>query len=529
MGPFEVFNIVLGGMAAATVALMIRNLRVTHESPPYARLFGRLGRESSDGAISVYVEGRRLVGIAYVSDRLPREGEDLPSRLVNLARSSRISVTFVSSMFAVRKSSVVRLLEEEIRKAEFAYSATRHVKYRERLAFLEGLYKEVMRTNVPYVGSFGMIVWVDPKDRDSVLNAEAFKELVEAEANIKFRRASPSDLGALVMGTEDGWLSRDSNLLVAVTREQVSDVTGVVIGEDVDNSGNLVILKWPEAFRVHVGIFGPTGRGKTVLLSGIASQLASLSHTLGDPYSVVVIDPKGDLAQLLARVADRVVKPALDECVPMRRLDGIAERLIESSRETGEGAPVKVCIGSPRGRGLTVYDLSSLPNEVRNVYGSLLLSSLALEASEGSLGGRTVVVVDEAWRLARGSAVHFEFALREGRSKGLYVIYATQLPSDLGRPLVDNTGYKFVFGGFTNSYVELAAQLAIDNPEELRSLPVGYALLRDELGRTKKVRVVDFAKILKGPTSPPGAGEDHNGEELKAAEGGQGLANIQEP
>lgn len=490
MGANLAFDLFLAGVAVTTVIIMIRNMRSTEHLS--------IVRVRTGEGMTVYIDGRRLVSVAYVADGLPREGEDLPARLVRLAKSSRVSVTFVSSMYSTSKSSVLKTLDEEIKRAEFAYSATRHVKYRERLSFLEGLYKEVLREQVPYVGTFGMIVWVDANDRNSMLNAEAFKELVEAEAGVRMRRLQGSDLAALLSSMEPSWLSESRPLVIVANREQINDEHGVVLGEDLEEPGNLVILRWPEGFRVHVGVFGPTGRGKTVLLSGLVAQLTSMSHLTGDPKSVVVVDPKGDLASLLRRLADAYLTPSAEECVTMRRLDGIAARLIESSSETGEGSKINVCEGEPKVlEGLTVYDLSSMPNELRNVYGSLLLSSLALEASEGRLGSRVVVVIDEAWRFVRGSGFHFEFMLREGRSKGLYAVYATQLPSDVGKTVVDNTGHKVVFGGFTNYYVEMAAQLGIEGPERLKELPVGHALLRDEAGRVKEVKVIDFTRLYQ--------------------------------
>ena len=520
------FNAFIASVAVVTAVLMVRNIRSTREVT-----LPIVARRGDGGELTTYVDGRRLVGVAYVAEGLPREGDDLPLRLARLARSARLSVTFVSSMFSVRKSSLLRMLEEEIRRAEFSYTATRHVKYRERLSFLEGLYKEVARSQVPYLGGFGLIVWVDPGDKDSMLSAEAFRDLVEAEADVKLRRVRGSSLEEILTSSRPTWMTGEEWGPVTVNRDIVNDETGVVIGEDVDSLGSLVIARWPDAFRAHVGVFGPTGRGKTVLLSGLAAQLASLSHTLSDPLGVIVIDPKGDLSDLLRGVSDRYVTPLEGSCVPILRADGLAAKLIESARETGYLADVPTCVGSrASGPGLTVYDLRGLPNEARNVYGSLLIASLALEASEGTLEGKFVVIIDEAWRFVRGSALHLEFAMREGRSKGLYIVYASQIPSDVGGAVVENTGVKVVFGGFTTAYTEMAAQLGIDDAKRLASLPVGHALVRDEQGRTKHVKVLDFGKLLK--TLPPlglGEGVRSNGQELKAAEGGQGLVDVQEP
>jgi DNA helicase HerA-like ATPase len=137
-----------------------------------------------------------------------------------------------------------------------------------------------------------------------------------------------------------------------------------------------------------------------------------------------------------------------------------------------------VCRGSLIERGLVVYDLTDLGNEDRNVASSLIVSSLVLEASEKGLPGRVVLVVDEAWRVSIGSANHMIMALREGRSKGLYVIYATQSPSDLPQAILDNTRVVVAFGGFTKNYAELARRLGLEEVDKLLRLPVGEAYVR---------------------------------------------------
>jgi len=265
--------------------------------------------------------------------------------------------------------------------------------------------------------------------------------------------------------------------VILVTEDDVSDRRGVILGRMVDSEGVLV-LDWPRDFEAHIGVLGPTGRGKTVILAGIAAQLGMLSDVRLDPYMVLVIDPKGDLRNLLSKVASKVVRPG-GYCIPLPRLDGVAEELVKSSVEAGWGkGKVDVCRGSLIERGLVVYDLTDLGNEDRNVASSLIVSSLVLEASEKGLPGRVVLVVDEAWRVAIGSANHMIMALREGRSKGLYVIYATQSPSDLPQAILDNTRVVVAFGGFTKNYAELARRLGLEEVDKLLRLPVGEAYVR---------------------------------------------------
>jgi Predicted ATPase len=226
-------------------------------------------------------------------------------------------------------------------------------------------------------------------------------------------------------------------------------------------------------------------------------QLMLISSTLNSIQSIIVIDPKGDLSKLLKKNADLYSEPIEKDCVKLPRREGIASKLIESSLKTGEGSKINICEGYLDKKGLVIYDLSKMHNEERNVYSSLIISSLALEASEKGFDRPIVLIIDEAWRIVSNSYFHLEFAMREGRSKGLYVIYATQLPSDVGKSITDNTGVKIIFGGFTNYYVDSSQQLGIEEAEILNELPVGHVILKIENNKEKTVKVIDFSKLLK--------------------------------
>lgn len=230
-------------------------------------------------------------------------------------------------------------------------------------------------------------------------------------------------------------------------------------------------------------------------------QLGAMSEARLDPYMVLVVDPKGDLAGLLEPVASKMVKYEDGDCIPLPRADGIAELLIRSSELSSESkGRVGICEGSLVERGLIVYDLSTAKNEDRNMAGSLILSSLVISATEQELPGRVVVIVDEAWRLARGDSFHFRLALREGRSRGLYLVYASQSPGDVPREVIDNTKTIFMFGGYTKGFTEALSMIGAYDPDELLSLPVGHALLKLGDRPPVKVRVIDFASIIKqGP------------------------------
>jgi hypothetical protein len=466
----NVLDILIIAIATLSLAILVRNMLVSRE----LRIPIRFRR---DEGLAVSIGGSTLVGYALVADRIPSEGR-VAERIVEIAKSMRVSVTFVSSMFKVESGRLLGFIEDEIKRVELAYNATKHVRYAERLKFLNDLYRTVARDHKPYVGSLGIILWLPQGNPDNQRILEAFRSLVEAEAGVTLRRLGGDSniLEGLVANTPPIESALNTPAVI-VTEEDVADRRGVVLGRLVDGEGVLV-LDWPRDFEAHMGVFGPTGRGKTVMLAGIASQLGLLSDTRLDPYAVVVVDPKGDLKNLLSRVASKVVR--LDgSCVPLPRLDGIAEELIKSSIETGWGkSGVEVCRGSIVERGFIVYDLSGMRNEDRNVVASLIVSSLILEASERKLPGRIVLVLDEAWRVSIGSANHMVIALREGRSRGLHVVYATQSPSDVPQAVLDNTKVIVAFGGFTKNYVELARRLGLEEADKLLKLPVGEAYVK---------------------------------------------------
>ena len=485
------FDIIIGILAVVSLVLILRNMRITSEVRLPVSITGG-GR-----GLELVIDGRRHKGVLYKAEGMPRGEGDLSSRLISLASSSRINVTFLTSMYKTSRSRLLKFIDDEVKKLELAYTATKHVKYQERLRFLQNLYREVVRMHTPYTGAFSFIVWVPEDDGDDLRVAEAFKSLIEAETGTAFRRIEGGieDLLSIHGGSES--IIRGSEA-VPIPVDQEWDRRGVVVGETDDDQRSLVIMDWPRDFEAHLGVYGPTGRGKTVFLAGISAQLGILSDTRLDPYMVLVIDPKGDLASLVKGIASRVYEPGEGSCIPLPRLDGIAEELIESSRETSDGrSMVEPCQGSLIERGLILYDLSKLSNEDRNTVASLIISSLALEASENGLPGRIALILDEAWRVGRGQAKHLHMAVREGRSKGLHFIYATQSPEDMPKPVTDNTRSMIVFGGYTRGYIESARRLGLDDVTDILRLPVGTAMVRVGDRPPVRVRILDFKGLLE--------------------------------
>ena len=481
----------------ATLALIIRNI-VIYDSPSLDRLrdlisFARLrGINKTAKPDSDCSECPRGYVAIYKSKGLPANVD--ASRIKAIVKSSRLSVSLVSNLRYVPKSKLIRYLEREIDRVELAYSTTGHVKYSERLNFLRELYRLVNSMSVSYAGGVSLIVWDgDDGRKDISSDVESLVKLIEAETGLSFRKVNSFKDAFNIEPHPENLDTRGDLLLFNSGR---FDKPGIIVGFLDDDYIEPVTLGWPHDFEAHAGVFGPTGRGKTVLLAGVAAQLGIMSESRGDPYMVLVIDPKGDLTNILSAIDPDVIN--IDKCIMLPSTKGEASMLIESSMSTSPGSSINICEGSLVKRGFWILDLSHLKPEDRSVAASLALTSILVEALERGLPGRVAVIIDEAWRLARGRTLHLEMTLREGRSRGVHIVYATQSPSDMPQGVIDNTRVVFAFSGYSASYSKEVSSLGF-SPDLLSSMPVGTALLRmDSLG-VYKIRIPDFRKLLKTP------------------------------
>ncbi|MEM0340609.1 MAG: DUF87 domain-containing protein [Acidilobaceae archaeon] len=431
---------------------------------------------SETGRMEVEIDNRRYKGVAFLADKVLEGDRLLAERIGEIARSLGVSVTLVSTAFAINKGRLLSHIDDELKRAELAYESSKHIRYLERTKFLRELYKRVLTDYRPLVGSLAVVVWVP--DREPVKEvAGSFRALLEAETGVSFREVEVRSFVDLLRppSIEDSLKLKP----IMISSSDFHEPLGVVLGRRAGEH-SVVTLSWPGDFEAHVGVFGPTGRGKSVLLAGIAAQLGIMSDLSLDPHMVLVLDPKGDLTRLLLRVATRVNKVRKSSCIPFPSTRDLALKLLDSSRETSWTKSVEIytCQGSLLERGLVVYDLSELESSERNVAVALALSSLIVEAEERGLAGRVVVVIDEAWRISTNVAFHLTLAAREGRSKKLHLIYATQSPTDVPPIVLDNTRTAIVFGGFTKNYTEFVHRLGIPSPEDLLRLPVGHAFLK---------------------------------------------------
>ena len=143
--------------------------------------------------------------------------------------------------------------------------------------------------------------------------------------------------------------------------------------------------------------------------------------------------------------------------------------------------------GEPLGNVITgnvVFGLSHIPGNGATtvlaagfIFSSLLLKIQNLPPVANTI--RYVTVVDEAHRVAPFRAI--QMMLREGRSKGLAVILATQGPGDLPDAVAPNAQTKICFGLPEGNVATMAARkLDPGNarlPEQIRTLAAGEAFV----------------------------------------------------
>ncbi len=449
-----VFDIIIGLISIISFILILRNTGYRSVRNTIAQ---HRPKHAGDGKI--IVDGKILTPVIYTGPPIPRErlDEGLPYRLAAIIRQARVNATIATTMMRINKDAALSRLERDIERARMAYEATRHVKYSEKLSVLEKLYRDIARSTAPYAGSLTLIVWLGESEPES--RAEAVRSLFEAEMGVKLSKFNGS-LSEALATTRD---LMDNNGIAVLPWDPVRGEP-IILGVHPDY-GILYALSWPRDFQTHIGIIGPTGRGKTVLMALVAFQLNTKNP---GGTSIVILDPKGDLERLVEKSGIEI------------------QELEEESYSLPCYQPGAY---KPAGRGKEKHE-----NAKR------LLAALLDSAEQDACTIPVVVFVDEAWRFLGELENYMESSIREGRSRGLYIIYATQTPRDIPRNILDNTGVQIIFGGYTRSYTEDSQILGLKT-EDLLYLPVGTAIVKKKGEPPFKVRVFNYEEYVKKPAS----------------------------
>ncbi len=300
----------------------------------------------------------------------------------------------------------------------------------------------------------------------------------------------------------------------------VEEMDGVYIGYDIETGWPVVIDR--KALYKHILVVGPTGRGKTVTLASIIENLVGIGG-----IDVIAMDYKGDLAGLLDDETIRILTPddtplnilVRPDYIPRvdwilivndllckilgidsRRASSILNVVVDRGKAMEYSDPEKLLLDKDLSILASVIeivankpsydklldiitsesilvDLHGYGVAYQNLYGGLLLSIVSYLVSTGKLYNR-VIVVDEAWRITRLKALYS--LVKEGRSRRIGVVIATQNIEDVPEEVIDNIHTVIAFGSYSDSYTgKLRELLGLRESyvEKLKRLGVGEAII----------------------------------------------------
>jgi len=131
--------------------------------------------------------------------------------------------------------------------------------------------------------------------------------------------------------------------------------------------------------------------------------------------------------------------------------------------------------------GLVSFDLSGLPDETFRALGALTILQFVKEKMRATgwakqKGLRLIVVVDEAWKIAKEESSDVVMIVREGRKYNFGIIVASQNPTDIAESIFSNVGTTFILKVKFERFLDyLQGTLAFSNymRDEISKLGVG--------------------------------------------------------
>jgi len=133
--------------------------------------------------------------------------------------------------------------------------------------------------------------------------------------------------------------------------------------------------------------------------------------------------------------------------------------------------------------GLVCLDLSGLPDEIFRAMAALsflqfIKEKMRSQGWEEKKGLKLLVVLDEAWKIAKEENSDAVMIVREGRKYNFGLIVASQNPTDISESIFSNVGTTFIFRIKFERYLDyLQTTLNFSNymRNEIRKLGVGQA------------------------------------------------------
>ena len=335
----------------------------------------------------------------------------------------------------VPKEKVLKKLEREITALRVMLEEDKSNKYLEKkLKGLERLYSAFQSGRLPLEMELDYLVIAKEK-REALAAVEKLQDRLSSILNASLSRLSGRQILSIMLFKDTKRIltsSEIASLTFSIPRKV--DLGGIVLGTDVETEEIVMISE--EDVLHHIGIFGATGSGKSTTLATLAKRASILMGT-----NVIVFDPKGDLIEMVKEDDVQAYGPILAPDVKSRREEAV----------------------------------KSFEKEVLN----------KILQSEKTDVLRTIVIIDEAWLLPQEL---LEILLREGRSRGVGIILATQSINDVKPQLLTNIRTMILMRHSAEDLSDKLRAVLGDYADELPYLRTGEAVLVRGL-EVRKIRV----------------------------------------
>ncbi|ALU12792.1 hypothetical protein EYM_07605 [Ignicoccus islandicus DSM 13165] len=397
----------------------------------------------------IYVKGLRVEDIDSV--KLLEEYDEIIRMYTQFL--NRLNLDVALEIRLLKKSidpvSIIKSIERELThlKVQKMNDPT-DIRIELRIGYLEKLLKLYSTSTLPSRIEINYLLYSRGLER---LEAEKYtlKNLLSSLFKAQVRDIDSRELKKMVnpkVVKENGIVVPSIALALANPPLESTISDGIYLGIDIES--NRIEFIPPTSIRHHIGVIGSTGMGKTTILASLIIRI----HLLLSYVNVIVIDPKGDLEYILREME----------------------------------IPVQVY----RFKGTSTLRKEEINRVIENILDEIV-------NMEPSKDLRKVIVVDEAWLIESNL---LEEIAREGRSKGISLIVATQSPSDLSYEIWSNIGTWIVLKLNRLDKDNWICTSLRDYCSYVTLLRKGEALVKFHNGRIKMIRL-DVDEVIQSITT----------------------------
>ncbi|MEM4366745.1 MAG: ATP-binding protein [Candidatus Anstonellales archaeon] len=218
-------------------------------------------------------------------------------------------------------------------------------------------------------------------------------------------------------------------------------------------------------------------------------------------------EERADIEDALQKMYSRKRQDIVTLYSLLRKSKSKAARLVKTMMIQGsdvfsEGMSIDTVLS----KRLTCIDLSQLPSEdMKSLAGlavlQLIKEKMRKKGVSESKGVELIVVLDEAWKVARSDESDLIAIVREGRKYNFSVIVASQSPEDIHPDVLSNSGTAFMFrmiSGKSREYMRKSLGFSSFVEESIASAPVGQCAVSMAFSKKKAGKEVFMLERVEG-------------------------------